>query len=64
MNRLWVRLSLAFAAITIISFGTISYTAERFFNDRNLRSWAFSYFTKPAGLVDLLEEYYAGHGSW
>ena len=64
MNRLWVGLSLSFTAIIVISFGTISYTAERFFNDRNLRSWAFSYFTKPAGLVDLLEEYYAGDGSW
>ena len=67
MNRLWVRLSLAFAAIIVISFGTISYTAERYFNDfndSNLRSLALSYFTRPAGLIDLLEEYHAGHGSW
>ena len=64
MNRLWVRLSLAFAAIIIISFGTISYTARRYFNDSNLRSLALSYFTRPSGLIDRLEEYYAGHGSW
>ena len=64
MNRLWVRLSLAFAAIIIISFGTISYTARRFINDSNLRSLALSNFASEAGLIDQLEEYYAGHGSW
>ena len=64
MNRLWVRLSLAFAAIIIISFGTISYTARRYFNESNLRSLALSYFTRPTGLRDRLETYYAGHGSW
>ena len=64
MNRLWVRLSLAFAAIIIISFGTISYTARRYFNDSNLRSLALSYFTRPSGLIDQLEEYYDGHESW
>ena len=64
MNRLWVRLSLAFAAIIIISFGTISYTERRYFNDSNLRSLALSYFTRPSGLIDQLEEYYADDGSW
>ena len=64
MNRLWVRLSLAFAGIIIISFGTISYTARRYFNDSNLRSLALSYFTRPSGLIDQLEEYYDGHESW
>ena len=64
MNLLWVRLSLAFAAIIIISFGTISYTARRYFNDSNLRSLALSYFTRPSGLIDQLEEYYDGHESW
>ena len=64
MNRLWVRLSLAFAAIIIISFGTISFTARRYFNDSNLRSLALSYFTRPTGLIDQLEEYYADDGSW
>ena len=64
MNRLWVRLSLAFAAIIIISFGTISYTARRYFNHSNLRSLALSYFTRPTGLIDQLEEYYADDGSW
>ena len=64
MNRLWVRLSLAFAGIIIISFGTISFTARRYFNDSNLRSLALSYFTRPTGLIDQLEEYYADDGSW
>ncbi|MYC93999.1 MAG: HAMP domain-containing histidine kinase [Caldilineaceae bacterium SB0661_bin_32] len=64
MNRLWVRLSLAFAAIIVITFGAISFTARRFFNDSNLRSLALSYFERPAGLVNLLEEHYANHGSW
>ncbi len=64
MNRLWVRLSLAFAVIIVITFGTISFTARRFFNDSNLRSLALSYFDRPAGLVNLLEEHYASHGSW
>ena len=53
MNRLWVRLSLAFAAIIIISFGAISYTARQYFADNNLRSLALSYFSIPAGLIDL-----------
>ena len=64
MNRLWVRLSLAFAAIIIISFGAISLTARRYFNDSNLRSLALSYFARPTGLMDLLETYYADNGSW
>ena len=64
MNRLWVRLSLAFAAIIVITFGAISFTARRFFNDSNLRSLALSYFERPAGLVNLLEEHYANHSSW
>ena len=64
MNRLWVRLSLAFAAIIIISFGAISYTARRYLNEDNLRSMILTNFVRPVGLVDRLEEYYAGHGSW
>ena len=64
MNRLWVRLSLAFAAIIIISFGTISFTARRYLNEVNLRSLILTYFARPAGLIDRLEEYYTGHGSW
>ena len=64
MNRLWVRLSLAFAAIIVITFGTISFTARRFFNDNNLRSVALFYFERPAGLANQLEEHYASHGSW
>ena len=64
MNRLWVRLSLAFAAIIVITFGAIMFTARRFFNDTNLRSLALSYFERPAGLVNLLEEHYANHGGW
>ena len=64
MNRLWVRLSLAFAAIIVITFGTISFTARRFFNDNNLRSLALFYFERPAGLANQLEEHYASHGSW
>ncbi len=64
MNRLWVRLSLAFAAIIVITFGTISLTARRFFNDSNLRSLALFYFERPAGLANQLEEHYASHGSW
>ena len=64
MNRLWVRLSLAFAAIIVITFGTISFTARRFFNDNNLRSLALFYFERPAGLANQLEEHYAKHGGW
>ena len=64
MNRLWVRLSLAFAAIIVITFGTISLTARRFFNDSNLRSLALFYFERPAGLANQLGEHYASHGSW
>ena len=64
MNRLWVRLSLAFAAIIVITFGTISFTARRFFNDNNLRSLALFYFERPAGLANQLEEHYAKQGGW
>ena len=64
MNRLWVRLSLAFAAIVIISFGAISFTARLYFADNNLRSLALAYFSREAGLIDRLEAYYGGRGSW
>ena len=64
MNRLWVRLSLAFAVIIIISFGTISYTARQYFADKNLRLLGLSSFSRPDGLIDLLEAHYAGRESW
>ena len=64
MNRLWVRLSLAFAAIIIISFGAISSTARLYFADNNVRVLGLSYFSRPGGLIDLLEEHYADRGSW
>ena len=64
MNRLWVRLSLAFAAIVIISFGAISFTARLYFADSNLHSLALAYFSREAGLIDRLEAYYGDRGSW
>lgn len=64
MNRLWVRLSLAFAAIIIISFGAISSTARLYFADNNVRVLGLSYFSRPGGIIDLLEEHYADRGSW
>ncbi len=64
MNRLWVRLSLAFAAIIIISFGAISYTARLYFADNNLRSLTLVYFSREAGLIDRLEAHYGARGSW
>ncbi len=64
MNRLWVRLSLAFAAIIIISFGAISSTARLYFADNNVRVLGLSYFSRPGGIIDLLEEHYAARGSW
>ncbi len=64
MNRLWVRLSLAFAAIVVVSFGTISFTARRYFSDTNLRSLVLSQLTSPAGLRDQLTEYYTSHDGW
>ncbi len=64
MNRLWVRLSLAIAALIIISFGAILYTARLYFAEDNLRSQVLFYFSREAGLIDRLEEYYGGRGSW
>lgn len=64
MNRLWVRLSLAFAGIIIICFGTILLSVRVFLADNNLRLLALAYFSRPAGLIDRLEEHYTGLGSW
>lgn len=64
MNRLWVRLSLAFGAIVAIGFGAVAFSAQGYFSDSNLRGVIAGQFTRPTGLRDQLADYYTRTGSW
>jgi two-component system OmpR family sensor kinase len=64
MNRLWVRLTLAFAVVILVTVGAVAVLADVRANQ------AFRYylsFGDPAGyptLVDLLSEHYQTFGTW
>ena len=64
MNRLWVRLTLAFVLVTAIGVGVFalvaSWTAQTAFRNYVARQEAFV----SSGEMDALAAYYVAHGSW
>ncbi len=64
MNRLWVRLSVAFSGVVLLGVTVIIF-ASAFITRSGIReSIVFDEYQSAGGLVDSLENYYAQHGSW
>ncbi len=64
MNRLWVRLSLAFTLVVMLGFGAIVVGTISLTSDQRMQSLLLNQFERPKGLVDSAGRYYAQHGSW
>lgn len=64
MNRLWVRLSLAFSAVVLLGFGAVVFGTFSLTSDQRLQSLLLNQFERPHGLVDSAANYYKTHGSW
>mgnify|MGYP001248639094 CR=1 FL=1 len=65
MNKLWVRLSLAFTAVVLVA--VIIVVATRFFIeqlDGDGADYMARSLDRPGGLVQQLADYYADHQSW
>jgi two-component system, OmpR family, sensor kinase len=63
-NRLWVRLSLAFGSVFIISLLIIGITSSAITAPRNVQGMISEEMSKSGGLVTELEDYYKAHGGW
>lgn len=63
MNKLWVRLALAFLLISVFSVGMVAWFANRQVGVQFQRYVAQSRVTEQ-GLDDSLAAFYAQHGSW
>lgn len=64
MNRLWVRLSLAFTAVVLLGFGAVVFGTISLTNTDRVQSLLLNQFERPRGLVDSAAAYYAENGSW
>lgn len=63
MNRLWVRLSLAFAAVTLVGILAVAALANREVATQ-LPNFVAQQQVVDSGLTDDLATYYTDHGSW
>lgn len=64
MNRLWVRLSLAFTAVVLLGFGAVVFGTFSLTSDQRMQALLLNQFERPRGLVDSVEDYYRQQGSW
>lgn len=64
MNRLWVRLSLAFSAVVLLGFGAVVFGTFSLTSDQRMQSLLLNQFERPRGLVDSAAQYYRQHGNW
>ncbi len=64
MNRLWVRLSLAFSAVVLLGFGAVVFGTFSLTSDQRMQSLLLNQFERPHGLVDSAAQYYKKQGSW
>lgn len=64
MNRLWVRLSMAFSAVVLLGV-TVIIVASGFIANSGIReSIILDTLQSPDGLVEQLENYYISHRNW
>ncbi|MFZ1753189.1 MAG: ATP-binding protein [Caldilineaceae bacterium] len=64
MNRLWVRLSLAFTAVVLLGFGAVVFGTFSLASNQRMQTLLLNQFERPHGLVDSASAYYKEHGSW
>ncbi len=64
MNRLWVRLSLAFSAVVLLGVATLIVASILVEGSGVRESLMLDYLQSPAGLVERLANYYEENGSW
>jgi len=64
MNRLWVRLSLAFSAVVLLGFGAIVIGTLSLTSDQRMQSLLLNQFERPRGLVESAAQYYRQHNGW
>jgi two-component system OmpR family sensor kinase/two-component system sensor histidine kinase BaeS len=64
MNRLWVRLTIAFVAITLLSVGIVAALANSAATNQFQTYLSNQEMLNQAGLVDELAAYYKQNGSW
>ena len=64
MNRLWVKLSLAFLAISLAAIGVVAVLSSRATRDQFRQYVVASGMAGQAGWAQILAEYYAAQGSW
>ncbi|MBX3083538.1 MAG: HAMP domain-containing protein [Anaerolineae bacterium] len=63
-NRLWVRLSLAFGSVFVMSGVIIAITSSVLAGPRNAQGVISDEINRPDGLVSQLQEYYQTHDGW
>jgi two-component system OmpR family sensor kinase len=64
MNRLWVRLSLAFSAVVLFAVATLILISTLMVNTSLRQRFLGNELRVPGGLVDELSSYYQTHHSW
>lgn len=64
MNRLWVRLTLAFALVVLVTVGTIAILADLTAGNAFRRYLSYSEVSRYQVLGDLLAKHYQANGSW
>jgi len=64
MNRLWVRLSLAFGAVVLVGVATLILISTLIVSANLRQRFIGNELRVPGGLVDELTGYYQTHGSW
>ena len=64
MNRLWVRLTLAFALVILVAVSTIAWLSVTQSHDAFREYLSYPDPAGFSGLVDRLSEHYSATGSW
>ncbi|MBX3064183.1 MAG: HAMP domain-containing protein [Anaerolineae bacterium] len=64
MNRLWIRLSLVFGAVIVITSIVIALTSNLLPQTEAFRGIMRDEINAPGGLMENLRAYYREHGSW
>ncbi|MEZ4633938.1 MAG: hypothetical protein R2856_02990 [Caldilineaceae bacterium] len=64
MNRLWVRLSIAFAAIVVVAFSAVAFVAASLVSPARIQGYITEQMSRPDGLGERVADYYRVHDSW
>ncbi len=64
MNRLWVKLTAAFLAVSLVAIGVVAAFALRTTSSQFRQYVVATGMGAQAGWADVLTDYYAGRGSW